>query len=399
MFDSFVRWQNALVASTKSSGADSGSARALRYLPHGLTLICAALPLLGAAVWLSASAFGGVALCVMVLIVRERREGGNAELNQSFNECKAQATAVGGNADQRALAQLLTAVLPVWLRHVGSVKLQTEDAVNRLVVSFASINSQFELAGFSANPDANGQGNTFSLLTLCERELRPVVSMMNKMLDSKKTLLDAVNKMAVATNELASMASDVSVIAAHTNILAINAAIEAAHAGNNGRGFSIIAKEIRSLSQTSAEAGKRIADRMVGVEQVMKSTIEMAEGASESDRLAIELSGNVIQDVLAHVRELGQKADQMREQGRVIRADTENLLVDLQFQDRVSQIISVIDSDIGRLQTRLDGPTEVLPSPEEWLADLEGQYTMDDQRSRETASSAEESAADEVVFF
>jgi methyl-accepting chemotaxis protein len=370
----------------------------MRYAPHGLALMCAAAPLLGAAGWLAGAAFGGVVLCVAVLIVRERREGGNAELMRSVNECRAQGAAIDGDAGQRMLAQLLIAVLPVWLRHVGSVKVQTEEAVNRLVVSFASINSQFESAGFGNSAEAEEKGNTFSLLTLCERELRPVVSMMTKMLDSKKTLLDAVDKMAVATKELASMASDVGLIAAHTNILAINAAIEAAHAGNNGRGFSIIAKEIRSLSQTSAEAGKRIAERMVGVEQVMKATVEMAEGASESDRLAIELSGNVIQDVLAHVRELGHKADQMREQGRVIRADTENLLVDLQFQDRVSQIISVIDTDIGRLQTRLEVPAEVLPSPEEWLAELEGQYTMDDQRAA-AAESSSESPADEVVFF
>ena len=94
----------------------------------------------------------------------------------------------------------------------------------------------------------------------------------------------------------------------------------------------------------------------------------------------------------------------MRGQGNIIRADIENLLVNLQFQDRVSQIISVIDGDIKRLRDTLDSDAAV-PGADEWLTDLKRLYTMDDQHDIHASKApggrepAQAAAAAEVVFF
>ena len=305
------------------------------------------------------------------------------------------------------LPTLLASVLPVWLEHVGSVKTQTEEAITQLLISFSSITEQFEAAGFKGanGASADGQGaTTISLLTLCERQLRPVISSMTRILDSKGTLVKSVHDLSVVTVELQNMASGVGHIAAQTNLLAINAAIEAARAGDSGRGFAVIAKEIRHLSQESAKTGKQITDRMASVTKMMKATVDAAAKASVDDKAIIELSGSVVQDVLAHVRALGTDAERMRGQGTIIRADIENLLVNLQFQDRVSQIISVIDGDIKRLRDTLDSDAAV-PGADEWLTDLKRLYTMDDQHDIHASKApdgrepAQAAAAAEVVFF
>jgi methyl-accepting chemotaxis protein len=304
------------------------------------------------------------------------------------------------------LPSLLAGVLPVWLDHVGAVKSQTEEAITQLLISFSSITEQFEAAGFKGAGGSSSEGpeTTISLLTLCERELRPVISSMTKILDSKNTLVSSVHDLSLVAVELQDMASSVGHIAAQTNLLAINAAIEAARAGDSGRGFAVIAKEIRHLSQVSAQAGKQITDRMANVTKMMKATIDVATKASVDDKLAIELSGSVVQDVLGHVHELGANAEKMRGQGNIIRSDIENLLVNLQFQDRVSQIISVIDGDIKRLMDAIESESAV-PGADEWLSDLRRLYTMNDQHQvhapktkgdREQVSSP---AAEETVFF
>jgi methyl-accepting chemotaxis protein len=381
----------------EDASAQRRSANSL-LLNGGLALIastCAALPLLRHVGALEIGAALGVAAVSSWAAWRAYRA--EQFLAEQFAQSAEQASVQSG-----ALPALLGGVLPVWIEHVASVKSQTEEAITQLLISFSSITDQFEAAGFkgAGGPASDMQDNTITLLTLCERQLRPVISQMTRILDSKDVLLKGVHDLSQVAVELQDMASSVGNIAAQTNLLAINAAIEAAHAGDSGRGFAVIAKEIRQLSQVSAQAGAEISERMAHVTTMMNATIAAASKASVDDKIAIELSGSVVQDVLDHVNELGVDAQRMRDKGNVIRSDIETLLVNLQFQDRVSQIISVIDGDIARLMQTVESGSEV-PRADEWLAEMQRQYTTSEQRSVHASGSdhAGAESADEVVFF
>jgi methyl-accepting chemotaxis protein len=389
--------------STNEDAVPGKAAAASNVLTGALALIasgCAALPLLHHVGPLEITALSGVvassAWAVWRWLCASRDRIADADHDAEFD------TGAAGDG----LPVLLAGVLPIWLQHLGSVKSQTESAITELMTSFSSITEQFEKAGFkgAGGSTSDGQQASISLLTLCERQLRPVIVSMNNLLDSKGALVSSVHELALVTSELQGMASGVSQIAAQTNMLALNAAIEAARAGPTGRGFAVIAKEIRTLSQVSAQTGKQITDRIGQVTKIMKTAVAAATNASIHDRSAIELSGSVVQDVLSHVRELSVNAEAMRGQGNIIRADVENLLVSLQFQDRVSQIISVIDADIKRLEDAVEGD-EDLPATDEWLHDLQRHYTMNDQRQNHAAEPSAEPgrqqarASNEVEFF
>ena len=378
-------------------------------LPVVLASALAGLPLLNRVGALEIIALVGVASLACAVAWRNARATGDfSAANTAAEEAPAQHTAATAAATPQgeALPALLVGVLPVWLEHVGSVKTQVEEAITQLAISFSSITGQFEAAGFKGANGAAAEGadTTMSLLTLCERQLQPLISAMTRILDSKSTLMSSVHDLAKVTTELQTMANAVGHIAMQTNLLAINAAIEAAHAGDTGRGFAVIAKEIRQLSQASAQTGKQITDRMAHVSALMQSTVDAAHHAAVDDKLAIELSTHVVEDVLSHVRELGVSAETMRGQGNIICADIENLLVNLQFQDRVSQAISVVDGDIKRLQGVVETDQPV-PSLDAWMADLQQHYTMNEQHdvhaSKTPGTGAQKAApaTDEVMFF
>ncbi len=365
----------------------------------GATL-CAGLPLLSQVGWLSILSLIGVGLISFVYAYRTQRAKAQADTDNQDTGPKYEGS--------ENLNLLIAAVLPVWRRHVESVKTQTEGSVNQLITSFSSMVKQFDMAGFggvSGREDAGHEDMTISLLTLCERELSPVIAVLEKVIGSKDELLSSVRNLSTVTSDLTEMASEVTLIAAHTNLLAINAAIEAARAGSAGRGFAVVAGEVRKLSQQSAETGKRIAERVVQISEMMQVTLEAAARAAEQDKKAIIASGDVVQDVLNHVRNLGASSERMREQGVVIRHDVENLLVTLQYQDRVSQILTVVDDDMKRLLETVDAGEAYAPTPEEWLDHLGGHYTMDDERINHFAEPGKPVASkptkpdDEVTYF
>lgn len=295
----------------------------------------------------------------------------------------ADAAGTGSATNAQAVADFVRQLHPVWQSHIDAAKHQTETAVTQLTGSFASLLQEFDQAGIGAmraTGDGQVQSGSFNLLTLCQRELEPVVVSLTQVIEGKDGLLGRIAQLSERTGELREMAADVRSIAAQTNLLSLNAAIEAARAGESGRGFAVVASEVRKLSQRSSEVGRTMGNRVDLIENVMRETHEAAQNTTANDRSIMSVTDTIVQDVLGHVRKLGESADNMHRHGLIIRQEIEKLLMAMQFQDRVSQIIDVVLKDMNKMNDALaDLGRRPLPDVQEWLDELKSAYIMEDQ--------------------
>jgi len=333
------------------------------------TLICslivmafAVIPLLQQLGWVQVLSFAGVVAVVVVNFRHTWLQSANGLVDgdQEAEQIRHDA----------ALRELVAQVIGIWQPQSASVKAQIEKAGMQVIDHFSLMINEFDTAGFggvSGAADSSREETTITLLTMCEKELIPVLKSLELIIKSKDALLVSVNELVRETLELKEMAAQVGSIAAQTNLLAINAAIEAARAGTAGRGFAVVASEVRQLSQRSAETGKNIGDRVQNISQIMQNTLKSATQAALDDKAVIDQTGQVVTNVLGHVRELGGSVEEMRGHGNTIRVAVEEVMVTLQYQDRVSQMIDVISNDMQRLKSMMEDAQAELPSIKEWM--------------------------------
>ncbi|MDP8567345.1 methyl-accepting chemotaxis protein [Methylophilus aquaticus] len=278
------------------------------------------------------------------------------------------------------LHQLCESVLPLWAGQVEAAKTLTNTSIEGLSAKFASLSQSIRHVTSQGQNQSTEQ--LISLLQDSQQQLTTVIDLLKNSIEEKKALLKAITELSANAKTLGNMADTVSRISKETGMVAVNAAIEAARVGERGRGFAVVADAVKRLSSDAGRTGDHISETVLGVSQAIKTVTDISKEFEKKDAQTLKDAEQVVNTV---VEKFGSAANavvntsqQMLTESTHVANEIDQVLYALQFQDRVSQMLTHVHQDISKLSTKMheeDGLGDV----DEWLDSLKSSYTMREQ--------------------
>ncbi|MGR9012131.1 MAG: methyl-accepting chemotaxis protein [Gammaproteobacteria bacterium] len=314
------------------------------------------------------------------------------------------------------LDSLCQRILPIWSNQVEMARVHTEESIADLAQRFDALSQRLDAAVTrsqnTVEGDKNSHGGIVELLKDSQLELSTITKALGTSLEGKEQLFRSIEDLSCFTEQLSKMASEVSSIASQTNLLALNAAIQSARAGEAGRGFSVVAEEVRKLSRSSGDVGRKITETIESVNEAIEDTLKVSRRFAIQDKATLGNAEQIIAVVLKHFSQaaagLVDSEELLRTENKAINHEISDVFVDLQFQDRVSQILTLVGSDLNKLEQHLnelkneqlsDGLFRSL-DVEQWLKELSTTYTMEEQlAAHEGAKKAIMTNQSNITFF
>lgn len=185
-----------------------------------------------------------------------------------------------------------------------------------------------------------------------------------------KVVIEGIEELEQQSNTIGGIVKVINDISKQTNLLSLNASIEAARAGSAGRGFTIVAAEIRSLAEQSLEAAEQIRGIVENIQRKTKDTVISARQAEETvgyQTEALDGTVKVFQSINQHVESLADKMDAILhgvEDAEVSTKDTldsiRNISAVAQQSAAASEEVSAMTMEQAQVMEELRGEAIIL---------------------------------------
>lgn len=163
--------------------------------------------------------------------------------------------------------------------------------------------------------------------------MNEVIKLLDHQLTLTSKLVEEIEQVSTSSESVTAFVQTVDSIASQTSLLAMNASIEAAHAGENGKGFSVIAQEIRKLSEETSKNATKIAETLNQNNVAVKETADFVKEVNEAtNKSTDEIKATIesIEEILSGIREMDiGTQDVMKSVNQIVeQADNNSKVID-----------------------------------------------------------------------
>jgi methyl-accepting chemotaxis protein len=347
----------------------------------------------------------------------------NNVCKEIWEQAKEQEEANNCSEDQylTGLETVCQQTFPLWSKQIETSNQQLDEEMSRITLMFSSIVEGLQqtmgLSGSNTNEmDADDQRQIDIDTDNIQDQLNSVSTSLKSVLEMKQNILLEVRGLEPFMEQLETMARNVGEIAKQTNLLALNAAIEAARAGESGRGFSVVADEVRVLANRSEEIGNEMIAQANSIHDKISRTLKTTESSTKQEENLVNNAESIIEEVNSKhessVLAAKESSQLLIDTSTQIQEQIFEALNALQFQDRIGQIMGHVKENISAFSDKInaaedDWRNNAVSTPVDaslWLQDFDYNYTTADERNNHrelTGGATIESNAQEgeVSFF
>lgn len=197
------------------------------------------------------------------------------------------------------------------------------------------------------------------------KTIQNAVKQMNSINASIEELSYVITGLGEQSNQIGQIVQVISDIAAQTNLLALNAAIEAARAGEQGRGFAVVADEVRKLAEQSSGSADQISQLIGSIQSETTKAIQSMSSATVEVQNGIELvhtAGDAFEDIQRSIYEVTKQIGDVSAAAEQISASTEEMVASIDI------IRSIAEESSANTQNVSSATEEQLASMEEITA-------------------------------